>query len=541
MVTRLADRCVAMRKSPKNHKGRHHSSLRFERLEDRMLLSITPVQGGTPNYYGPEPNWAYSPAPTVDPVTGAISGGIKKFVDALPGLGAAAANQIGQYISIAVPDQATYPGSDYYEIALIQYTEQLSSSLKPTTLRGYVQIETPANVGVSHHVPLFYPDGVTPILNAAGTQVLAVDPPEYLGTTIVSTANVPTRVKFSNYLPTGQGGDLFLPTDTTLMGAGAGPNMYMPMSAVQVGGVGATVTIDTMTAHNLSVGSLVNLSGFTPSTYNGEFRVVAVPDATHIQVTLKSDPGGPATVMGSLAEAYTQDRATLHLHGGLTPWISDGTPHQWTTPAGELTNYPKGVSVENVPDMPAPEPGSETFFYSNQQSARLMFYHDHAYGITRLNVYAGEAAGYLLTDAVEQDLITRGVLPDLGTPPDHPGQDVRRPDHHSQDGSDLAVYGRRDQVEPVDSARLHAESESERFGRHEPHGPLGLWPVLLAAVAHDQQADRPDSGHQRDHRRRWLYVASRCHHHARCRGYHRQRLHGHGNDQRRRCDGDHLD
>ena len=32
-----------------------------------------------------------------------------------------------------------------------------------------------------------------------------------------------------------------------------------------------------------------------------------------------------------------------------------------------------------------------TFFYTNQQSARLMFYHDHAYGITRLNVYAGEA------------------------------------------------------------------------------------------------------------------------------------------------------
>ncbi len=30
-----------------------------------------------------------------------------------------------------------------------------------------------------------------------------------------------------------------------------------------------------------------------------------------------------------------------------------------------------------------------------------MFYHDHAFGITRLNVYAGEAAGYLITDAVE--------------------------------------------------------------------------------------------------------------------------------------------
>ena len=55
-----------------------------------------------------------------------------------------------------------------------------------------------------------------------------------------------------------------------------------------------------------------------------------------------------------------------------------------------------------------------TFFYTNQQSARLMFYHDHAYGITRLNVYAGEAAGYLVTDPQEEALITAGVLPNAG-------------------------------------------------------------------------------------------------------------------------------
>jgi hypothetical protein len=41
----------------------------------------------------------------------------------------------------------------------------------------------------------------------------------------------------------------------------------------------------------------------------------------------------------------------LHLHGGLTPWISDGTPHQWEAPVGENTIYPKGVSVSYVPDM----------------------------------------------------------------------------------------------------------------------------------------------------------------------------------------------
>jgi len=52
-----------------------------------------------------------------------------------------------------------------------------------------------------------------------------------------------------------------------------------------------------------------------------------------------------------------------------------------------------------------------TFFYTNQQSARLMFYHDHAWGITRLNVYAGEAAPYIITDATEQALLDAHLIP----------------------------------------------------------------------------------------------------------------------------------
>ena len=126
----------------------------------------------------------------------------------------------------------------------------------------------------------------------------------------------------------------------------------------------------------------------------------------------------PTLTGGAPAESmcYADNRATLHLHGGVTPWISDGTPHQWVTPAGENTKYPAGVSVSNVPDMPDPGDGAETFFYTNQQSARLMFYHDHAWGITRLNVYAGEAAGYVITDATEQALIAPGgALETVGT------------------------------------------------------------------------------------------------------------------------------
>ena len=81
----------------------------------------------TPDYFGGVPNWAHSPQ-------------IRKFVDELPGVGAAAANDLGQYIPVATPDTVTYPGSDYYEIAVREYTEQLHSDLPATRLRGYVQL-----------------------------------------------------------------------------------------------------------------------------------------------------------------------------------------------------------------------------------------------------------------------------------------------------------------------------------------------------------------------------------------------------------------
>ena len=75
--------------------------------------------------------------------------------------------------------------------------------------------------------------------------------------------------------------------------------------------------------------------------------------------------------------------------------------------------------MRDVPDMTGPDgagceandDGCSTFFYTNQQSARLMFYHDHSWGITRLNVYAGEAAGYTITDEAEQKLIADGTVP----------------------------------------------------------------------------------------------------------------------------------
>ena len=53
-------------------------------------------------------------AQVLDLTSSGISGGMRKFVDTLPGLGASVANDLGQYISVAVPDTTTYSGSDYY-------------------------------------------------------------------------------------------------------------------------------------------------------------------------------------------------------------------------------------------------------------------------------------------------------------------------------------------------------------------------------------------------------------------------------------------
>ena len=326
-------------------------------------------------------------------IGGTLAGGIRKFVDTLPGLTAAGANNIGQYIPVAIPDTTSYPpggvgytstpnvtitdpygtgaaatatvsggtvtnvsvtnggsnysdspvvkfsgggatvqalgkatvvngaitgiallGCDYYEIELGEYSEKMHSDLPNTTLRGYRQTNT-ADPTVSRF--------------------------HQLGPMILCQRDRPVRIRFINSLPTGNDGNLFIPVDFTLMGAGMGP------------------------------------------------------------LGMNTTPGWPVY--------YTQNRAVIHLHGGETPWISDGTPFQWTTPAGENTDYKTGASVYNVPDMPdggpGPAQGVLTLYFTNDQSSRLMFYHDHAHGITRLNVYAGMAAPYLLTDRVEQDLI----------------------------------------------------------------------------------------------------------------------------------------
>ncbi|MBI5169220.1 MAG: multicopper oxidase domain-containing protein [Candidatus Eisenbacteria bacterium] len=75
--------------------------------------------------------------------------------------------------------------------------------------------------------------------------------------------------------------------------------------------------------------------------------------------------------------------AAVHLHGGEVPSAYDGGPDAWWTP-GLAQRGPSYVT--------------DTFAYPNDQEGTAMFYHDHALGMTRINVFAGLAGFYLLRD-----------------------------------------------------------------------------------------------------------------------------------------------
>jgi spore coat protein A len=71
-------------------------------------------------------------------------------------------------------------------------------------------------------------------------------------------------------------------------------------------------------------------------------------------------------------------RTVPHLHGARLRSRDDGLPENWFTPGT-----------------------ARTYSYGNEQAAATLWYHDHAIGITRLNVYAGLSGFFLLRDPDE--------------------------------------------------------------------------------------------------------------------------------------------
>lgn len=88
-------------------------------------------------------------------------------------------------------------------------------------------------------------------------------------------------------------------------------------------------------------------------------------------------------------EGMPEVRTVVHLHGAEVDPDSDGYPDAWYT-----NNYKKcGPCFKQ-----------KIYKYENNQRPTALWYHDHATGITRLNVYAGLAGLYFIRNEQEKAL-----------------------------------------------------------------------------------------------------------------------------------------
>jgi len=141
--------------------------------------------------------------------------------------------------------------------------------------------------------------------------------------------------------------------------------------------------------------------------------IIATMRGAPVQITFRNNLPNQhilpvdATIMGT--DLAHVNRANTHLHGGLVPWVSDGGPHAWWDPNGE-----HGVSFLNNSVLRkdgGAQPNEAEYYYPNDQGSRFAWYHDHTFGTTRLNAYAGIASGYVIYDNYEVSLMTNNNLP----------------------------------------------------------------------------------------------------------------------------------
>jgi len=187
--------------------------------------------------------------------------------------------------------------------------------------------------------------------------------------TIEARWNTPVRVKWINDLKDANGNFLphLLPVDQTLHWANPS------------GGIAGRDTRPTFTS--------------TPGPYNGP-----VPIVTHVH---------GAVGVGDESDGYSEAWYLPNANNIPIGYASEGT---WY-------NFFKGKAASSF--GAAWGPGFAIFQYPNANRASTIWYHDHALGMTRLNVYAGPAGFYIIRGGPDGD---DAVLDNrFGTPAVLPG------------------------------------------------------------------------------------------------------------------------
>ena len=217
-------------------------------------------------------------------------------------------------------------------------------------------------------------------------------PANFPAVTIVAQRGTATQVKYVNQLPSfkpsNPGGPGLvqgvLPFDQTIHWADplqSGCGMVMPKAQ------------RAQAAQSASVSDGDKQTDFSDSTHPGK---------GHMQLASYPMPSMPmsSAMPSAMAQSTSSDPcmlpyygpvpATVHLHGGEIPAAFDGDPDSWFTPDGK-----KGSDYHTIG---TPAPGQAIYEYTNLQEPGTLWFHDHALGITRLNVYAGLAGFYFLKD-----------------------------------------------------------------------------------------------------------------------------------------------
>jgi spore coat protein A len=94
-----------------------------------------------------------------------------------------------------------------------------------------------------------------------------------------------------------------------------------------------------------------------------------------------------------------------HLHGAEVPSDFDGVPDQWFTR--------NGIHGAGYRTLDHPPRNAAIYEYPNHQEATGLWFHDHALGVTRLDVFAGLEGLYLLRDPLSID---NGIPVPFGLP-----------------------------------------------------------------------------------------------------------------------------
>ncbi len=112
-------------------------------------------------------------------------------------------------------------------------------------------------------------------------------------------------------------------------------------------------------------------------------------------------PGFDGTVenpLGFFYNAQSPVPIVTHLHGGEVQSYYDGGPDEWFT-SGTTPITGPGYSTYITPTTG--KANAAVYYYPNTQPPATLWYHDHALGITRINVMSGLAGFYLLRDPAD--------------------------------------------------------------------------------------------------------------------------------------------